>query len=82
MAKTSTQAAPAPAAEAPPAADKPLQARVLVRCAFGEVDDVVQLPAAEIQAGKDAGELDPHPDAVAYALSLKAKPPAGEPVIE
>lgn len=74
MAKTSTQA--------PPAADKPVQARVLVRCAFGEVDDVVQLPAAEIQAGKDAGELDTHPDAVAYALSLKSRPAAGEPVIE
>lgn len=76
MAKTATQAAPAAAV------DKPVQARVLVRCAFGEVDDVVHLPAAEIQAGRDAGELDPHPDAVAYALSVKSKPAAGDDVIQ
>lgn len=47
-----------------------VKARVLVDCAFGKVDDVVEVTAAE--AKDHASDLDAHPDAVAYAESLKA----------
>lgn len=52
-----------------------VKARVLVDCAYGKVDDVVEVTEAEAKASSD---LDAHPDAVAYAESLKAKPAEGE----
>lgn len=57
-------------------APETVQARVLVDGAYGKVNDVVEVPAAEAEA---SGELDAHPDAVAYALSLSAD---AEPVAE
>lgn len=54
-------------------ADKtPTLARVLCDGQFGKVDDVVEVPA---DVAAESGDLDPHPDAVAYAQSLK-KPDA------
>lgn len=54
-----------------PAAPELVEVRVLVRCAFGEPDAVVALPPDVVAA--HAGEVDPHPEAVAYAKSLLAK---------
>lgn len=50
-------------------APETVKARVLVDGAYGKVNDVVDVPAAEAEA---SGELDAHPDAVAYAESLNA----------
>lgn len=49
------------------AADGKVKARVLVNGAYGKVNDVVEVDAAE---AKDNSDLDTHPDAVAYAQSL------------
>lgn len=46
-----------------------VKARVLVDGAYGKANDVVEVPAAEAES---SGELDAHPDAVAYAQSLSA----------
>ena len=51
-------------------APETVQARVLVDGAYGKVNDVVEVPAAEAEA---SGELDAHPDAVAYALSISVE---------
>jgi len=56
--------------DTPPSADA--KARVLVACAWGQPNDVVTVSAEEAAAGKEAGELDPDPAAVAYAESLAA----------
>jgi hypothetical protein len=48
------------------------KARVLVTGSFGTADDVVSLPAEDIAQGAASGQIDPHPDAVAYAESLAA----------
>lgn len=45
-------------------------ARVIFTGRFGKVDDVVTLPQAEIDDGVATGDLDAHPDAVAYAQGL------------
>jgi hypothetical protein len=50
----------------------PIKARVLMSCSYGQPDDVVELQAAEAQAGQAAGELDADPAAVAYAETLRA----------
>lgn len=47
-----------------------VKVRVLADCIFGKVNDVVEVTAAE--AKDHASDLDAHPDAVAYAESLKA----------
>lgn len=52
------------------AAAETVKARVLVDGAYGKVNDVVDVTAAEAEA---SGELDSHPDAVAYALSISAE---------
>lgn len=52
-------------------ASKTIKARVLYQCAYGKPDDVVELPPAEAKQAAEAGLVDPHPDAVAYALTLK-----------
>jgi hypothetical protein len=46
----------------------PVKARVLAKGQFGECDDVVEVDAETANA---SDELDPHPEAVAYAESLK-----------
>jgi hypothetical protein len=45
---------------------------VLATGAFGTINDVVQLPNDLLAQGVAAGQVDPHPDAVAYAESLKS----------
>jgi hypothetical protein len=48
---------------------KKVKARVLVECAYGKPNDVVEVDAAEVKA--QPGALDAEPAAVAYAESLK-----------
>lgn len=55
-------------AAAPPAAPTTVKARVLIDCEHGKIDDVVELDAN--LAKSLHGQVDPHPDAVAYAESL------------
>lgn len=55
------------------AADAAVKARVLMSCGWGEPNEVVTVSADEAAAGKEAGELDPDPAAVAYAESLAVK---------
>jgi hypothetical protein len=54
---------------------KKVMVRVLLDCAYGAADDVVELDAATAAAAAKSGEVDPHPDAVAYALSLPQNQP-------
>jgi hypothetical protein len=46
-----------------------VKARVLTACIYGKPNDVVEVTSAEAAASPD---LDPHPEAVAYAESLTA----------
>lgn len=62
---------PAPAPKRKASAAR-IPVRVLVTCDVGAVNDVVELDAGEAQARAAAGQVDPHPDAVAYARSLAA----------
>lgn len=50
----------------------PVEAAVLVAFADHQPDDIVTAPAVEIERLQVAGKVDPHPDAVAFARSLKA----------
>lgn len=50
---------------------KKVKARVLMDCAFGKVDDVVEVTEAEAKA--HSGQLDAHKDAVGYAEKLQAE---------
>jgi hypothetical protein len=70
MAKDKPAATPKPT-PAPLPAPELFKARVLATSAFGAIDEVVELPADALAQGVAAGHLDPHPDAVAYATSLK-----------
>lgn len=47
---------------------KKVKVRVLVACALGKCDDVVEIDAADVKAL--AGTVDADPKAVAYAESL------------
>jgi len=60
-------------AATPTPAPGPIKARVLVAGSFGVPDDVVSLAPDALSAGVSAGQLDPHPDAVAYAESMSAE---------
>jgi hypothetical protein len=51
----------------PKVAEGQVKARVLVDGAFGKVNDIVVVDKAMAEA---AGDLDPHPEAVAYAESI------------
>lgn len=68
---------PAPALEpaAAPAAKSlapaVTKARVLVTGPFGAINTVVELDEITLRQGVACGQIDPHPDAVAYAESLK-----------
>lgn len=57
------------------------KARVLVEGSFGKPDDVVELAPAEFDVALASGQVDPHPDAVAYAAALKA-PVVEAPAVE
>lgn len=48
-----------------------VEVRVLVACAYGLPNDVVSVPADAVDDGVRANQIDPHPDAVAYAKTLK-----------
>lgn len=50
---------------------QPVAVRVLSACQYGKPDDVVEIPADEIDGAKASGQVDDHPDAVAYARSLQ-----------
>ena len=70
MATKRQAAAPAVAANAPQSSPR-IKVRVLSTGAFGQIDAVVELTPAEVSQGVFAGQVDPNPDAVAYAESLK-----------
>ena len=55
-------AAPAPATKV----------RILTACAFGQANQIAELTADELKDAVERGEVDPHPDAVAYAEQLAA----------
>jgi hypothetical protein len=69
MARGKSAATPIPV-PVPAPAPEVTKARVLVTGIFGATDDVVELHPDLIAQGVMAGQLDPHPDAVAYAASL------------
>mgnify|MGYP003599754811 CR=1 FL=1 len=46
--------------------------RVLVEGYYGKPDDVIELEGEELAQALASGQVDPHPDAVAYAEGLKA----------
>lgn len=50
-----------------------VEARVLVASVWGKPDAVVSLSKEEADAGVAAGELDTHPDAVAYAKAAQSQ---------
>jgi hypothetical protein len=51
--------------------DGSVKARVIVAGLFGSMNDVVVLDKAAAAAAQATGDIDTHPDAVAYAESLK-----------
>lgn len=56
---------------APPVADgEQVEARALIDFEGYEANDVVIAAPEDIERWRDAGLVDPHPDAVAYAKSL------------
>ena len=46
--------------------------RVLVEGNYGKPNDVIELEGEELAQALASGQVDPHPDAVAYAEGLKA----------
>lgn len=61
---------------------KKIKGRVLLDCALGRANDVVELDEPVAQAHVKAGELDVHPDAVTYALALPQNAPKEAPPSE
>lgn len=57
-------------AQSPPK-PKSVQARVLLDCHVGRIDDVVTLSVAEAKQMEAAGQVDTNKEAVAYAKSLR-----------
>ena len=51
-------------------ADK-TKARVLLDCAYGKVDEVIEIEAADLAVAQASGHVDTDPAAVTYAESLK-----------
>ena len=47
------------------------KARVLLDCAYGKVDEVIEIEAADLAVAQASGHVDTDPAAVAYAESLK-----------
>jgi hypothetical protein len=60
-------------AEAPPSAAKvkTVKARVLSSCAYGQPNDVADVPADQIKAAEADGLIDTNKAAVQYASTLK-----------
>lgn len=52
-----------------------VQVRVLMACVYGQVDDVVEVPAAELADAKARNEVDDDPAAVAFALAQREPAP-------
>ena len=50
----------------------PTQVRVLSDCSYGKGNDVVTLRGNDLKSALETGQADAHPDAVAYAKTLKA----------
>lgn len=48
-----------------------IRARVLVVCAHGNPDDLVELDAEAARLAKENGHIDDHPSAVEYAERLR-----------
>lgn len=48
-----------------------VEVRVLFACDLGKPDEVVAVDSDQVDALSSAGLIDAHPDAVAYAKSLK-----------
>jgi hypothetical protein len=48
-----------------------IKGRVLVDGTYGKCNEVVELDEVVAQAAAKVGEVDIHPDAVAYAIRLK-----------
>jgi hypothetical protein len=48
------------------------KARVLLDCAYGKVDEVIEIAPVDLATAIASGNVDPHPDAVAHAEALKA----------
>lgn len=48
---------------------KQIKVRVLVECAIGKPNDVIEIDAATLEAYSDC--VDPHPASVKYAESLR-----------
>ena len=46
------------------------KARVLLDCAYGKVDEVIEIEAADLAVAQASGHVDTDPAAVAYAESL------------
>lgn len=67
-----------------PAPEGKVRARVLIDCALGRNGHVVMLSREEAADGVARGELDIHPDAVAYAEQAAADQagPGDDAVIE
>lgn len=59
-------------AEAPPASAKTrtVKARVLAACAYGQPNDLAEIPADQAKAAEKEGLIDTDKAAVAYAASL------------
>ena len=55
-----------------PIAAAATKVRVLVEGHYGKPDDVIELEGEELAQALASGQVDPHPDAVAYAEGLKA----------
>lgn len=49
--------------------------RVLRDCDYGKADDVAEVSADLLDGAVASGEVDPHPDAVAYAQTLEQNQP-------
>lgn len=71
MAKLAEAPAPQPSKPA-----KRTKARLLVDSAFGNVNDVVELEAAQLKQAEADGIADGSKEAVAYAMTLEQNKPA------
>lgn len=59
------------AAEQDGEAGNVIEVRVLTLCQLGVANDVVEVPKAAVEGLKSLGYVDDHPEAVAFAKSLK-----------
>ena len=50
-----------------------VKGRVLMDGTWGKVNQVIEIPADQVEQAEQSGQVDTHPDAVAYAESLEAK---------